>query len=295
MPVKKKYLQEVFDNAQFPVRITRTTGTGFNISSYQNHYHAAELEIQFIRRGTGYYFIKDRRYPVKPASALVIHSYEIHHFFTLDEKPFIDKTSIILYPTIFNKSFLAEHLGYLITCRKNFPHQVFFSQGEFSIIEFLLTLAHGEITHRRKFWQEIAIDCIEQIFLLLLRRIEEGGKQNAEEINEIVRSAINYIEENFMQPMTLKQLSRMFNISTFHMSHLFTRYAGISFKSYLIKRRIEEAKKLLHGTDLKISAVCRQCGFSDESSFIKTFKKLTGTSPTSHRKIFQYISKKNLE
>ncbi len=42
---------------------------------------------------------------------------------------------------------------------------------------------------------------------MLLRKIEEGGKQKEEEINETVKSAISFIEENFAKPLSLKQLS----------------------------------------------------------------------------------------
>ncbi len=132
---------------QFPVKIAKTTGKGSTIFSYQNHYHAAELEIQFIKRGVGYYFIRDRRYPVKPGSALIIHSHEIHHFFSPDEKPFIDKISIMLYPSIFNK---PEQFLSLIKCRENFPHQIFFGEREFSTIEFLLNLAESEIREKKE-------------------------------------------------------------------------------------------------------------------------------------------------
>lgn len=292
MSETKKYLQAVFERSQFPVKITKTTVTDSGISSYQNHYHADELEIQFIKRGNGFYFIKDRRYPVKPASSLIIHSYEIHHFFSFNEKPFIDKTSLILYPSIFKK---GVYLSSLTKCRKNFPHQVFFNEREFSTIEFLLNFADSEIRHKKKFWQQSATNSIEQIFLMILRKIEEGGRQNEEETNETVRLAITYIEENFAKPVSLKQLSNFVNVSPFHLSHLFTRHAGFSFKAYLTKRRIEEARKLLQNTDLKISAVCRRCGFPNENSFVKAFKKLTGISPAAFRKIFQYVSKKNLE
>ncbi|MCM8816708.1 MAG: AraC family transcriptional regulator [Candidatus Omnitrophica bacterium] len=289
MREKKKYLQEVLKGFQFPVKITKTTKTGLEIPTYRNHYHVDETEIQFIKRGTGFYFIKDRRYPIKPASVLIIHSHEIHHFFSPDEKPFIDKISVMLCPSIFNK---PEHFLPILRCRENFPHQIFFNEREFSTIEFLLNLVESEIREKKKFWQQVATNSIEQIFFMLLRRIVDGEKQNVEEINETVRQAIAFIEENFAKPLSLKQLSYSLNISPFHLSHLFTRYAGISFKQYLTRRRIEEAKKLLQDSDLKIFAVSRRCGFPSENSFTKAFKKLTGTSPLSYRKIFQYLSKK---
>ncbi|MCM8821608.1 MAG: AraC family transcriptional regulator [Candidatus Omnitrophica bacterium] len=293
MPSVKKYIQKIFDGTGFPVKIAHARGYGETFPSHRLHYHTADLEMQFIKKGEGFYFIKNRRYAVKPSSALVIHSNEVHHFFSGGAKNFIDKTSVMLYPGIFKKTFIEKHISSLIYCNKNFPHQIFFSDKEFSIIEFLLDAADSEIKQQNKFWKESTTNFIEQICLLLLRRIEEGQAINRQaNTNKIVQSAISYIEQNFAREITLKSLSKELNVSRFHLSHLFTQYAGVSFKTYLIRRRVEEAKKLLKETDLKVSGISGRSGFSDISSFVKSFKRITGASPASYRKIFQQLSKK---
>jgi len=64
---------------------------------------------------------------------------------------------------------------------------------------------------------------------------------------------------------------------------LFKQVTGISFKEYLNKVRIEEAKSLLEHTDYSIMEIAVACGYSDQSYFTKVFKKATGITPKQYR------------
>ena len=52
----------------------------------------------------------------------------------------------------------------------------------------------------------------------------------------------------------------------------------------LIQFRVELAKRLLRETDLSLSEITEQCGYSTESYFMKQFKSVTGITPTEYRK-----------
>ncbi|HOK80735.1 MAG TPA: AraC family transcriptional regulator [bacterium] len=289
MANKTQYLQKIFQKDQFPVRIVHTKTNAFTGTITISHYHAMELELQFIKRATGFYFIKDTRYPVKPFSVLIIHRYEVHHFFSSEKNPFIDKISLMLSPKIFEQLQISKDIAPIFECKPDFSHQILLTGKEFSKIEFLLNQAKEEMEQRHFLWQPIVLTSLEQIIVFLLRRMKEGDSQIIfrSEMHNVVAAAISYIEKNFSLPVTLKQVSSFLNVSQFHLSHLFTRYTGISFKTYLIRRRIEEAKKLLKETDFKVASIAHKAGFADESSFTKSFKKTTGISPSSFRKIFQ--------
>ncbi|MGC8805874.1 MAG: hypothetical protein ACP5QD_08085, partial [Candidatus Ratteibacteria bacterium] len=111
MVQKIKHLQKIFQKDQFPVRIVHTKTNAFTGAISISHYHAMELELQFIKRATGFYFIKDTRYYVKPFSVLIIHRYEVHHFFSEEKNPFIDKISVMLSPKIFEQLQISENIA----------------------------------------------------------------------------------------------------------------------------------------------------------------------------------------
>lgn len=295
MKNKKKHLQVVFQKNQFPLSIVHTKIPEFN-SAYIEHYHAMELELQFFKRGDGYYFIKNRRFPIKPASVMIIHRYDVHHYIKSEEKPFIDKICVILSPNLFEETQTRRYISFITRCSKNFNHHLLFREDDFSKMELLLDWAKDEMKKKNYLWKESVILCMEQIILMLLRGLKEKKQRiETDQTNRFVVMAFSYIEQNFTSQISLRHISETLSISPFYFSHLFKQYAGISFKTYLIKRRIEEAKKLLRETNLKLIAVAHKSGFSDANSFTKIFKKFTGLSPSAYRKIFHAPDKKTLE
>ena len=57
----------------------------------------------------------------------------------------------------------------------------------------------------------------------------------------------------------------------------------MSYKEYLTKLRIEEAKKLLVQEEISVNDVCQRVGYINVSYFIKIFQKYTGVTPTRYR------------
>ena len=68
------------------------------------------------------------------------------------------------------------------------------------------------------------------------------------------------------------------------MVHAFTRYKGVSPISYLINRRIDEAKELLTHSNLPIAKIAQSVGFSSQSYFSQVFRKEMHMTPGAYRK-----------
>jgi AraC-like DNA-binding protein len=104
--------------------------------------------------------------------------------------------------------------------------------------------------------------------------------------NSLVHSIIQYINQNLLDEINLDEISKKHYISKNHLCRIFKKHTGTTVISYIITRRIAEAKKFLSdGCDVKDT--CEKCGFNDYSHFIRTFKNIVGVPPK------QYINKKN--
>ncbi len=99
-----------------------------------------------------------------------------------------------------------------------------------------------------------------------------------------IRTLLYYINENYMEPLTLEDLSRRFAISRSHMSRLFRKYTGDAPKDYIIRLRLDQAKYKLLGTNHSVAQIGREVGFSDVNNFINMFKKHIGMTPGRFRK-----------
>ena len=99
-----------------------------------------------------------------------------------------------------------------------------------------------------------------------------------------IRQAVQYMQQNFRQPLNMAQVSNHVSMNYSLFSLLFKQYTGSNFVSYLQKLRLDEAKKLLETTDWRVNEIGRRAGFTDEKHFLKVFKAAVGMSPTEYRK-----------
>lgn len=101
---------------------------------------------------------------------------------------------------------------------------------------------------------------------------------------QMLQKALQYIDENCDQTLTLEQVAQKVSLSPFHFSHIIKKELGFTFVDYLTKVRMERAKKLLKETDLGIMQVALESGYCDQSYFTKVFKREVGFTPKAFRK-----------
>lgn len=104
----------------------------------------------------------------------------------------------------------------------------------------------------------------------------------AEDIYQRVVTAKLYIDDNFAEPIDLKDISEKAFLSRFHFHRLFTRIYRKTPHQYLTKKRIEKAKDLL-AENMPVTDVCNEVGFESIGSFSVLFKKEIGFAPQYYR------------
>jgi AraC-like DNA-binding protein len=103
-------------------------------------------------------------------------------------------------------------------------------------------------------------------------------------VPEETASVILYLHNNYAAKITIEQLTNHFHINRTTLTKNFNEATGMTIITYLNTLRIRVACILLRDTLLPISEIIEQVGFTENSHFIRTFKKYTGTTPTEYRK-----------
>ncbi len=98
-----------------------------------------------------------------------------------------------------------------------------------------------------------------------------------------IRAAMDFIDSQFHEDLSLAVTADEVGISESHLSHLFKKHSSYTFLEYLQECRIRHAMQLLKNPKLQISEVYRLCGFSNGSYFSRVFKRITGTTPGDYR------------
>lgn len=103
--------------------------------------------------------------------------------------------------------------------------------------------------------------------------------------NTIINNIIEYLRKNIKEDISLNDLSKEFNLSTFYITKLFKKELNIPAHSYFINLKIEFAKNLLKD-GLSISQTALECGFFDQSHFHRNFKKIVAITPKEYQDNF---------
>lgn len=112
------------------------------------------------------------------------------------------------------------------------------------------------------------------------------NEKDTERMNEVYK----YMITNFAQPIALKTIAQVANMTPPAFCSFFKRRTQKSFTQFLNELRIGHACKLLQNKKLSISEVCYESGFQNFANFNKTFKELIGKTPSIYRKeyLFSY-------
>lgn len=98
-----------------------------------------------------------------------------------------------------------------------------------------------------------------------------------------VAKAREWIEKNYSEDLSLSTVAQAVNISAKYFSELFKQTTGIAFVEYIGRVRVEKAKHLLADPGRRVSEIAFEIGFQSLSQFNRTFRRVTGISPTRYR------------
>lgn len=111
-----------------------------------------------------------------------------------------------------------------------------------------------------------------------------------DEDSQLSRKITRYIDSHYQQKLTVNDLAVRFHLSRQHLFRIFKEETGLSPHNYIMLKKIEKSKKLLCNPEINIAEVVALLAFSDESHFIRTFKKIEGITPSQYK---QQIIKEN--
>lgn len=103
----------------------------------------------------------------------------------------------------------------------------------------------------------------------------------------IVKNALKYIENNYMQKLSLSEVAEKTYVSQWHLSKLLNKHTGNNFSELLNNVRIKKAVELLKDPSLRIGNIAEEVGFLDMAHFSRVFKKIMGVSANEFRNTIQ--------
>lgn len=112
----------------------------------------------------------------------------------------------------------------------------------------------------------------------------EVRKYGQPHYSRVIDRAVEYIHLHLHNPITLREVSEAAGISSCYLSRLFRKETGMSLVDYIQRERIEAACNMLTYSEYSLSQIGEYLCFSNQSYFIRIFKKFTGMTPAKYRK-----------
>ena len=130
-------------------------------------------------------------------------------------------------------------------------------------------------------------DSLAQLFDIsekILDKISVGTKNRAEEF-DAVEQCISYIREHIQEDLSLQALAELVHFHPTYLSARIKEKVGMSYSSFILSIRMEQASHMLRETDWKVLKIAQECGFKDSSYFNRIFRREFGMSPEQYRKV----------
>jgi len=99
----------------------------------------------------------------------------------------------------------------------------------------------------------------------------------------VIARAKEYIHQHEADELSLGEVAKAVNTSSFYFCKLFKKVTGLNFTHYVSRVRVEKAKNLLLNPNLRVSEIAFEVGFQSLTHFNRVFKKIIGQSPTDYR------------
>ena len=125
--------------------------------------------------------------------------------------------------------------------------------------------------------------CGEKLRALCLKAAAVIAEHQSGRHADTISKALAFIESHFREKVQLQDLAKRYCISPVYLGQQFKRETGRSLNEYVHKLRIDEAKKLLRRTGMKVTAIAQSLGYHDTDYFNEKFKALTSHSPSSYK------------
>jgi AraC family transcriptional regulator len=114
--------------------------------------------------------------------------------------------------------------------------------------------------------------------------IAAAKRSTREELYRRVQIAALFVRENYTKDIDLNEVARVAGMAPHHLHRTFRAANGVTLHQWIVRLRLDEAKRLVQETDMPISTVCHRVGYASLPSFTTLFRSHFGRPPAAFRR-----------
>ena len=255
-------------------------------SHFDQHTHSA-IEIILPHRGVSVYHLPKETYSVNAGEVLIIPSGQSH---ALTENRDTQRYLLLFEP---NPLMSLRDIPSISPLMQQPLYLHDNSELQDQVNDLLMQLVNCYF-QREPMWNTQCYSYLLQMYALLGRHYlqatapqQYAGRRSIDPA--IMNSAVTYINEHYMDDISLEQVAVFAGFSKYYFSRVFKQFSGMSFLDFLTNKRLNVASDLLVRTNQSIREIAASSGFGSMATFNRVFRERKNCTPTQYRAIYSTV------
>ena len=246
------------------------------------------FELVYIVSGGGRQLINQSSFSYRPGHLFLMAPEDVHSFEITEPTQF--------FFIRFNSQYIAAHdqqhalLQQLELILKNANHDpgcILKVDGDKPVVKALIEAIMNEHDHAGLYHKDLITQFVNTLLVIVARNISLVMPDKiSEKSDQRAVALLHYIQANIYHPDKLRadHLSNHFGITQTYLGRYFKRHTNEALQDYIMKYKIKLIEDRLLHSDMRITEIANEFGFTDNSHFNRIFKKYTGFSPSAYKK-----------
>ena len=235
---------------------------------YHAHFHS-NIEVLYVLEGEIDVTVNDHCRTLKAGAMAISNSFDVHSYNTKK----VSKTIFMVIPAetvpIYQKIIDNRHFETPFLVRGD--HSKELENAVFYLLNYVGSDSLSLLGH---------IYVILGIALKKLTLCENDTEMSG----GLIRSILLYLDKNYQKNIKLGKLSELFGYNRSYLSRVFNAYIGVGFNEYINRLRVRHSARLIQTTDMNMTQISEESGFSCVRSFNRTFMEQYGITPMKYKK-----------
>lgn len=281
--VRSDKSQILHSNPMFLFSGGQTSYTSESAYIVPDHWHE-DVEFLCVQEGQMDYRVNGQSIHLNAGEGIFVNSKRIHS--NISKKgEFCVFSYGLIHPSMFTGSPYIDQQYIKPAFSMNSFDYILLNEQDWTseIMEEMNTLNSKPKTFQELGVTELAVKTI-RLFYENINMTEQGSNFSPVHVDNF-QNMMHYISEHYMEKVSLDDIADAGNVGKTLCAKLFKQFVAKTPGEYLISYRIAKSIELLTTTDLSITDIAYNCGFTSASHYTKTFREATGSTPLKYRSI----------
>ena len=288
--IRNKWEWFHYDNPEFQVQFRHNyIPAGITIRDISIHWHD-DVELIYVLKGVTHYEMADEMIRIQEGEGIFVNSRQLH-LIHADKDEECELLCLIFHPIILcSSNHITENYVKPLIENTDIPYVCLNSEiaWQKNILENIAKIEEhcsDERGHVRV--MSLLFDMWDILFQNV---IPTSAESETNKDLSCMKNMISYIQKNYRSKIKLSDICEAGNVGKSKCNTLFDKYYNVSPIEYVKNFRIEQGAKLLTLSDMSVTDIAYDVGFTDGSYFTKAFSERIGITPLKFRSIGRGMS-----